>query len=641
MSIFSNLSESHFSNERKVGLLGYYSMINAIKKISNEKSVEIYNIKLLDELMRCIIKSLNDSDNKIILLAAQCMYNIMVYFNLYALLNFNDFFDCLLRLVIIDEKEIKDCAENLDSSLKGIINYSFQGKLPQEFNLLNFFKKIILSINLENHACKFLILTWIRFINQIPTIKFINILYLFLSELFDMLQIKEQNISDITNECLDNFYNEIETFFDDIPYSIKIKIFEVVIDKCQNNNQNEEIVKLIAFKWVNLFSKQYKYLFMRIRNVHEKNLLKKKVSNNLNMDNSDNIIMMSSNEDKEKKKDDDDTNESDSSVVEDDNQIFPFDLLTKLLKIIFNTLKDEKNLKDIILVENKTINNDINNINKSKENTGQDLYTIINNINNCLLSIIDYYNMNQDNIKELEQILMDYLIFENNDVLLSVLNWVEKFFAKYGDGAFSKDFNKFIEKYSFIVTYKDEEIFETGIQTLCKIEKCRKGSFNIIIHNIVNKLEEKDNIFAVKRAKEFVTVLCRELNDKLVYNSFADVLSQMNISNFVCKIINILNMLLLTLNDTEELRNLLKNIQKTTNIEEKLFFKKLFKVWCINPVSCLILCLIAEDFELSYHLLNRFGKIKLGKESYLEYAQLVQVLESKEFISKYIYRINI
>ena len=111
-----------------------------------------------------------------------------------------------------------------------------------------------------------------------------------------MLQIKEQNISDITNECLDNFYNEIETFFDDIPYSIKIKIFEVVIDKCQNSNQNEEIVKLIAFKWVNLFSKQYKYLFMRIRNVHEKNLLKKKVSNNLNMDNSDNIIMMSSNE---------------------------------------------------------------------------------------------------------------------------------------------------------------------------------------------------------------------------------------------------------------------------------------------------------------------------------------------------------
>ena len=218
-----------------------------------------------------------------------------------------------------------------------------------------------------------------------------------------------------------------------------------------------------------------------------------------------------------------------------------------------------------------------------------------------------------------------------------MLDWIEKFFTKYGDGAFSKDFNKFIEKYCFIVTYKDEEIFETGIQTLCKIEKCRKGSFNIIIHNILNKLEEKDNIFAVKRAKEFVTVLCRELNDKLVYNSFADVLSQMNISNFVCKIINILNMLLLTLNDTEELRNLLKNIQKNTNIEDKLFFEKLFRVWCINPVSCLILCLIAEDFELSYHLLNRFGKIKLGKESYLEYAQLVQVLESKEFISKYIY----
>jgi vacuole morphology and inheritance protein 14 len=140
-------------------------------------------------------------------------------------------------------------------------------------------------------------------------------------------------------------------------------------------------------------------------------------------------------------------------------------------------------------------------------------------------------------------------------------------------------------------------------------------------------------------------MLSIELNVKLVYLTFADVLSQMEKSNFVRKIINILNMFLLTSNDTEELRNLLKNIQKTTNLEEKYFFEKLFSIWCINPVSCLILCLIAEDFELTYHLLSKFGKIQLNQDNYFEYAQLVQVLESKEFISKkkniilnYIYR---
>jgi vacuole morphology and inheritance protein 14 len=224
-----------------------------------------------------------------------------------------------------------------------------------------------------------------------------------------------------------------------------------------------------------------------------------------------------------------------------------------------------------------------------------------------------------------------------------VIKWIEKYFNKFPEEAFSKDFNEFIENFAFIATYKDEEIFETGISTLCNIEKCRKGSISIIILHILNKLgekdesgekDEKDCVLAIKRAKEFVKVLCRELNVKHVYLTFADVLSRMNKTNFVCKIINILNMLLLTSNETEELRNLLKNIHKTINIEDKSFFEKLFGIWCINPVSCLILCLIAEDFELSYHLLNIFGKIKLNQENYLEYAELVQVLESKEFISE-------
>jgi vacuole morphology and inheritance protein 14 len=320
-------------------------------------------------------------------------------------------------------------------------------------------------------------------------------------------------------------------------------------------------------------------------------------------------------------------------VEYDDNKKSLFKLFTKFLKIIFNTLKDGKDGKDT--KEKKKIEpKSTNNINNNNESNEEDLYTIINNCNSCLLTIIEKYNMDLVNIKQLEEVLMEYLSYENNNLLLSVIKWIEKFFNNFCEDAFSNDFNKFIESFAFIATYKDEEIFELGIKTLCNIEKCRKGSINVIICNILKKLKEKDNIFAIKRAKEFVNLLCKELDVKHVYETFADVLAHIYKINFVCKIINILNMLLLTSNDTEELRKLLKNIQKTTNEEDKLFFEKLFKIWCINPVSCLILCLIAEDFELSFHLLNKFGEIKLNQENYLEYAQLVNVLESKEFISK-------
>ena len=94
-------------------------------------------------------------------------------------------------------------------------------------------------------------------------------------------------------------------------------------------------------------------------------------------------------------------------------------------------------------------------------------------------------------------------------------------------------------------TYLVSNTIYDGRYAIVSKDKSHKsiGLFDVVDNKelVPTKYQEinylHDNIFAVKRAKEFVTVLCRELNDKLVYNSFADVLSQMNISNFVCKII--------------------------------------------------------------------------------------------------------
>ena len=67
----------------------------------------------------------------------------------------------------------------------------------------------------------------------------------------------------------------------------------------------------------------------------------------------------------------------------------------------------------------------------------------------------------------------------------------------------------------------------------------------------------------------------------------------------------------------------------------------LFKTWSKNSISCLILCLIAEDFELSYNLLKNFGKIRLTQDDLKEYSQIIQIFESKEFTSKFIFIITV
>lgn len=655
---FGTLSESsHQINERKGALYGYISIVNVIKKLKDEKDEELQHAKLLDELMKCILISLKDNDNKIVVSAAQCMYNIIHNFKSYILINFKDFFDGLLILVTIDDPEVKEITNSLDNLLKSMINYSFQGDLPEDFNLLDLFKKIISNIKLENPAIKYMIVSWINTINQIPGIKLINILNMFLDELFDMLQIISKNVRVIANECLDDFYKEIKNDFEDISYDIKVKIFEIIIQKCEKNKQDEKRVKFKAYKWANLFLEQYK---IQLTNILESEKSKNSIninsesdtnnndtkanSNIINTNSEENIINTNSEEniikdneekneiktEKEEKESKEDTNEINENTIsneEDDIKKFPFTLFTNLLKIIFNTLKEVKDLKDLKDTKETT---------KQTEENVLDLYTLINNCNNCLLAIIEKYNMNENNKKQLEELIMDYLYFENKELLANIIKWIKAIFNKFGEETFSDSFNKFIEKFAFIALYKDEEIFEKGIKILCNIEKCRKGSINVIILNILNKLKEKDNNFAMKRASVFVEILCKELNIRHVYLTFADVLSKMNKTDFACKIINKLNYFLLSSNDAEELRNLLKNVQMTTNEEDKSFFEKLFSTWCINPVSCLILCLIAEDFELSHHLLVKFGevKIKLNQENYLEYAQLVNVLESKSFLSK-------
>ena len=89
--------------------------------------------------------------------------------------------------------------------------------------------------------------------------------------------------------------------------------------------------------------------------------------------------------------------------------------------------------------------------------------------------------MNLNNKKQLEEVLMEYLFYGNKDLLLSVINWIEKFFNKFCEEAFSNNFSKFIKSFYFIATYKDEIIFQNGIKTLCNIEKCRRGREEVLI----------------------------------------------------------------------------------------------------------------------------------------------------------------
>ena len=142
------------------------------------------------------------------------------------------------------------------------------------------------------------------------------------------------------------------------------------------------------------------------------------------------------------------------------------------------------------------------------------------------------------------------------------------------------------------------------------------------------KLNSNRNVLASK-GLNILTKICSIIPVTKVYLKIADVLLKFDDIYFISSMIKILDIFLLTYKETEELRKLLKNLKwrnnRNSNLinnnnkdsnnfiyreKEHYFFLKLYSTWCFNPVSLLILCMISEQFELSYNLiLKLYGLI--------------------------------
>jgi len=142
------------------------------------------------------------------------------------------------------------------------------------------------------------------------------------------------------------------------------------------------------------------------------------------------------------------------------------------------------------------------------------------------------------------------------------------------------------------------------LDILCKISNSNENYTENILCKILDKLCSNRNLLNSK-GLFILNKLCSLISVTKVYTNIADVLLKFDDVYFISSMINILDIFLLTYKETEELRNLLKKLKKksSSNSIVKDFFFKLYKTWCFNPISLLILCIISEHFELSYNLI--------------------------------------
>ena len=528
-----------------------------------------------------------EKDADVIFYVSICLYNIIISFNSYALKNLDKFLEALLIIVTRTEPKIVEISADLENALKSIIIYSFQ-RLQNENDMQTLFKKII-ELSLKESADKRLLISLIIFFNQIPNFQLINILHLFLKDLFDSLGNSE--VKNIAKKCLDDFYSEISINFDNIPLENEKKLLTTIIDKIDNIEKNklEGIdsieIKFNAIKWISLFLKKIKKKY--IESIEKLN----KENPSINYE----------------------------SIIKN-----YFDSFQTILKIMLNIIKNKNENSEYF---------------KKDDKNDTSFYYHFNEITSSIKAFFESNLIKKEDKKqkEFEKIITYYLGIENEMLLKQLVEFIKTFFEIFQEEAFT-DYIIFFENLTFILTSEDEKIFTVGKNTLDEMFKNKAflkkdEQINRIIAQFLNNLSKKDLDFVIKRTDEFIKLLSEKINIQTIYESFAVELKNINNNpEFVIKIINIINNQLLDSNNAQIIKY---KIDKPEIMKKRnKFFKILFETWSINSISCLLLCLIAEDFELSYELFKNFGKINLTQDDLGEYSQMIQIFESIKFTSK-------
>ena len=151
--------------------------------------------------------------------------------------------------------------------------------------------------------------------------------------------------------------------------------------------------------------------------------------------------------------------------------------------------------------------------------------------------------------------------------------------------------------------------------------------FNSFIVDLL-RLFSTDKELLEYRGSFIIRHLSTFVNAEKVYRALADNLLQEEDLEFANRMVQNLNLILLTSPELHQLRASLKNISTP---ESKSLFCILYRTWCHNPVATFSLCLLTQVYEHACELLGKFGELEVTVSFLVEVDKLIQLIESPIF----------
>eukprot|EP00797_Seminavis_robusta_P035165 Sro864_g212610.2 (564) ;mRNA; r:16016-17707 len=281
-------------------------------------------------------------------------------------------------------------------------------------------------------------------------------------------------------------------------------------------------------------------------------------------------------------------------------------------------------------------------------------------------------------LKELlETLKKELLNKEDVPTKMAALRWINMLLEKR-----KNDMNNFIEDLLPVLlrtlSDRSDAVVLLNLQVLSRISLAAKATdapgssrgsgrgvgeteeiqFQLVLNAILN-LFAQDRQLLETRGSLIIRKLCVLLNAKSVYIRMAETLSSYEqieggqpadaaTLQFISTMVQTLNLILLTASELHDLRNLLASSWRgpdgrigVPNIghlrrgrdDGSLVFSTLFHCWCHNPVSTFSLCLLAQAYDISFALVQRFSQMEEVTVGFLmQIDKLVLLLESPIFV---------
>lgn len=641
----------HQPMARNAGLMGLAAAAIAL----GNKYVAEYLNKILPPVLACF----GDQNDQVRFYACESLYNIAKIAKGDILVYFNEVFDVLCKISVDNDTSVKGAAELLDRLIKDIVSECASTHVaavnhdpkdiptatttdPQTgdvlqvdqniydkerpvlaFSLPDFIPLLSERIHVLNPDTRMFMVSWLQVLESIPDLELITYLPHFLPGLFTYLGDTHNDVRMVTLALLNSLLHEVER--------VTQLQASLLVQELQYQQQLDDVPGKKPADGA-LITERKKSLMNQLEQLSATENINELTKDNEDASSQNNLPdSMTSSTDPVK------VPELRNGEVYHPGQDVHLDF-PKIIEILINNLScTEPEIQSVVLNWLQTIlrispNNILPFLSKILSvllkilsDSDPHISEMAKQVNARLIELTTKYDTTDKiNYGPIVNILTLHFLDSNVTTKIACLDWLILTYSKNPQQLIDHDESTHLTVLKSL-SDKDPRLISKALELISDLcNGSNEAYIKKFLKNLLKLFKENDKLLKT-RSNYIIRQLCAKLSPERIYKTLSSIVEMDDDISFVRMVIYSLTTNLITSPELSSLR------KKLRSGEDWAFFVTLFKSWSYNPISLVSMCLVSENYELAYSVLQNYVDYDLTVNDLLQIDILVQFLESPVF----------